>query len=364
MSAERPKATEQGFVLPYVLVVIAILAIASTIAAQRLQKASAIVTDMQERTRTERIMVSAETAATYSLLTGNPVTGGYDISPQSPIIWEYGALSADGKTPLRDDVASSMISNLWAGTGELRRYGLDETDTQVDAVVAYRDASGLISLNQASPNMLIPILLSAGASGTEARKLTATLMDYVDSNNRLRPNGAEGQAYRAQNMPSPSNAKLRSYEELGQVMGWARAMSRLDMQLIKDWTTLQTPSGYRQAFAPKALYDLVERDDESLIQNQDTNIIQQLEIDSTRPSNFTRLIIFAPRTDGRYQKRVVDIERFLAGTGPPYRRHWVYETVVLESDLKIYVDPSISSQDGPPPLDELNHVVHSTPLRP
>ena len=72
----RAQKNEAGFVLPYVLVVIAILAIAGTIAAQRLQKASAVVGDMQERLRAEQVLQSAEVAATYSILTGNPVTGG------------------------------------------------------------------------------------------------------------------------------------------------------------------------------------------------------------------------------------------------------------------------------------------------
>ena len=360
------KQEELGFVLPYVLVVIAILAIAGTIAAQRLTKATEIVTDMQERARAEQIFASAEAAATFSLLTGNAVADGYDLSPESPIIWEFGLLSADGSEALRDDAADGLARNLWSGLGELRRYTLPRpADTaQADAVIAYRDVSGLISLNQFEPATLLPILEAAGASRSEARQLIAALLDYTDLDDNRRNNGAENLNYRTRNMPPPANSPLRSYNELTHIMGWAEVMPKLDMQLIKDVTTLKLGPGYRQAFAPAKLKSFLGEQSSSTVPNIQTDVLQQLEHTNANSSQFARLIIFVPRSDGRYQKRVVDIERFLGGVGDPYRRHWVYDSVVLESDLRFYVDPSIIRKDGPLPLNELDHVVHASTLRP
>ena len=87
-----------GFVLPYVLFVIVILSIAGIIAAQRLSSVTAVVDELQNKIRSEKILQSAEAAATYSLLTGNPGSQGYDLSPQSPIVSEFGTLSPDGLT--------------------------------------------------------------------------------------------------------------------------------------------------------------------------------------------------------------------------------------------------------------------------
>jgi len=364
--ARNSRLSEQGFVLPYVLVVIAILAIAGTIAAQRLTKAAAIVTELQEFAQAEQIFASAEAAAVYSLLTGNSVQGGYDLSPDSPILWEFGFMSADGKRVLRDDAASAIPRNIWSGKGELRRYALPGREEQAppQAVVAYRDASGLVRLNRSAESVLLPVLEAAGATRPEARKLVSTLLDYIDPDDNRRLNGAESLNYRTQNLPPPTNAPLRSYAELGHVMGWAEAMRTLDMQLVKDLTTLKLGPGYRPTFSPERLKQLLDAPEDSLIPSQQIDIMQQAQRNVSTPSQFARLVMFVPRNDGRYQKRVVDIERFLGGIGDPYRRHWVYDSVVLESDLRFYIDPSAISQDGPLPLDELDHVVHASTLRP
>ena len=371
----RAQKNEAGFVLPYVLVVIAILAIAGTIAAQRLQKASAVVGDMQERLRAEQVLQSAEVAATYSILTGNPVTGGYDISTESPIAWEFGFLSPDGRRPLREGDANAVEKNLWTGNGYLRRYDkvagemTNEDDAQApQAIIAYQDVSGLASLNNGSPHLLLPIFEAVGASRAEAQELLDTLNDYTDPDSRRRTRGAEDFDYRTQKFPPPPNAPLRSYEELGQVMGWAEVMPRLDMQALKDMTTLKMSPGFRLIFASDELKTLVGGvmggEDGSLMPSQSIDLMTQVALNNRRPSQFARFIMWVPRADGRYQKRVVDIQRFLGGVGEPYRRHLVYDSTVLESDLKRYAGPFNNTQTRPLQFDELDHVVHAPSLRP
>ncbi len=361
----RAKAqADSGFVLPYVLVVIAILAIAGTIAAQRLQKASAIVGEMQDRAYTERVLLSAEAAATYSLLTGNEVKGGYDLSPESPIVWEFGFLSPDGRRPLREDAASQIAKDIWRGDGSLRRFVLNGSEGAVDAVISYRDGAGLLPLGQSNPEFLLPVLEAAGAPRAQARDMIAALGDYIDPDERKRPNGAESFNYRTQSLSPPTNAPLRSYRELAGVMGWADSISVMDMKTLKAMTTLNAGPGFRQAFASDNLKQIIGLNDAPLSPAKKLDIFEQIELDNDASSQLARFTIWAARSDGRYQKRVVDIERFLGGIDTPYRRHWVYDSTVLESDFAPYVGAPIAAQNGPLNFDELDHVVHASSLRP
>lgn len=358
-------AQDRGFVLPYVLVVIAILAMAGTIAAQRLQKATQIVSEMQDRAAVERVLISAEAAATYSLLTGNTVMGGYDLSPQSPIVSEFGLLSSNGRQLLREDQVGSTVKDIWLGNGSLRRYSIEQNKgTTAQALVAFRDASGLVSLNSINPSLLLPLLEATGATPQEARVLIAALIDYTDPDNTRRQYGAESFDYEIRELPPPPNAPLRSYEELGSVLGWREVIPRLDFKALKDMTTLQLNVGYRQAFSSKSLIDVIGLNNKAILPDRNIDIIEAIELNNKQPSQAARFTIWARRNDGRYQKRVVEVERFLGSIGDPYRRYWVYDSVVLESDLVINADLSARRQNEPLQFDEFDHVVHASALRP
>ncbi len=350
---------ERGFVLPYVLVVIAILAIAGTIAAQRLQKATHIIDDMQARIKTERILVSAEAAATFSILTGNPVRGGYDLSPNSPIIWEFGTLYPDGRRQMNAEQAAQTVKDIWLATGQLRRFDLEERS----AVIALQDLTGVLSLNAPNAPRLMRVLEAAGMTRQEARALVINLRDYVDNDNIPRPNGAEALDYRFADMQAPANSPLRSYGELAQVMGWAEVLPALDMIKLKDMTTIELTQSYRIPFSTEALKTVLRINPNNLMPSQHIDIMERAAINHVNPTSNARLILWAARTDGRYDKRVVDLERFSSGVGQPYRRRWVYDSTVLESDLGKNKTPSGRQPDGIN-MDELEHVVHTASVRP
>jgi type II secretory pathway pseudopilin PulG len=356
--------SESGFVLPYVLLVVAILAIAGTIAAQRLQSASAIVTDIGDRLAAERQLQSAEAAATYSILTANALRGGHDISPDSPTVWEFGYLSADGRRPLSEDEASALVPDIWLAQGSLRKY--QSTPDMRPTIVSYRDATGLVSLNLPSPRFIEPVLLASGASRAQARSAVSTLLDYTDLDITRRQQGAESFDYRTRDMPAPTNSPLRSYSELGNIMGWSELLTEIDMTRLKDMTTLQITNGYKQGFAPRALQEVMSFDSDSLLESRRLDALQEIERRSLQPSKSSRFVIWAPRADGRYQKRVVDIERFAGGVGAPYRRHWVYDSTVLENDI---ISAAPDTQTGNSSgsglnFEELDNVVHAPSLRP
>ncbi len=353
---------EQGFVLPYVLVVIAILAIAGTIAAQRLQKATHIIDDMQARIKSERVLISAEAAATFSLLTANPVRGGYDLSPNSPIVWEFGTLYSDGIRQMSAEQAAQTPKDIWIANGRARRFDLEARS----AVITLQDLSGVLSLNAPNAPRLPRVLEATGMTRKQARDLIVNLRDYVDSDSQRRPNGAEALDYRFANMRPPSNSPLRSYGELAQVIGWAEVLPALDLTKLKDMTTIELTQSYRAPFSTPDLKAVLGIDTNSFMPSQHIDITERSEMNHVMPTNNARLTIWAARNDGRYDKRVVDLERFSGGVGQPYRRRWVYDSTVLENDLGKNNTPSgrqLNLANGIN-MDELEHVVHTAPVHP
>jgi type II secretory pathway pseudopilin PulG len=356
--------------------VIAILAIAGTIAAQRLLKASDAISDMRVKIRSERLLHSAEAAASYSVLTGNPRETGYDLSPKSPIVWEFGFLSPDGLRNLRENDVSALPQDIWNANGEARRYDLAESlsDTAprrrtrgasapAEAIVSLQDTAGLISLNQVNSRMLSSVLQYAGAPKRDAETLVQSLWDYVDFDSQKRENGAEAPEYKRLKKPAPPNSPLRSFEELGALMHWGDMIDSLDMLRLKDLTTAQPTIGFRRTFATPTQIRLFNLDSASLIESRRPSFENQLQLGIPKTSGGARLRIWARRADGQYDKRVVEIKRTMGAADVPYRRHWVYDATVLENDL----ETSISLM-GPGnkrlELNGLKHVVHAASSAP
>jgi len=76
----------EGFVLPYVLLVIAMLAIASALTAQYFIKTSALMREIDTQVKAQIAFANAESQAIYSILSSNPVDGGFDLSGEEQLI--------------------------------------------------------------------------------------------------------------------------------------------------------------------------------------------------------------------------------------------------------------------------------------
>jgi type II secretory pathway pseudopilin PulG len=361
---------EAGFVLPYVLMVIAILAIAGTIAAQRLSRASEVISDMQNKMRSERVLHSAEAAASYSLLTGNPRETGYDLSPKSPIVWEFGFLSPNGLSTLREADVKALPQDIWSANGQGRRYDLPGRENPrlrasqpASAFISLQDTAGLVSLNQVNSRMLSSVLQHAGAPKREAETLAQSLWDYVDFDSQKREGGAEASEYKRLKRPAPPNSPLRSFEELGALMHWDEMIGKLDMLKLKELTTVQATTGFRRAFATPTQMRLFNLNSASLLESRRPSFENQLQLGIPKTSGGARLRIWARRADGKYDKRVVEIKRTLGAADVPYRRHWVYDATVLENDLETNLSATGSGNERLE-LNGLKHVVHAASSAP
>ena len=148
-----------GFVLPYVLLVITILAIIGTIAADRLMETSRLIKSLDSFTEAELAFSSAESQATYSLLTGKPREGGFELAD----------IELSPTDIFLDLETEGAPQDLWSAAGETRiaqtRFG--------SVYVELRDVSGLMPLNRAGADELVPFLMMLGVSKTKAARLSA-----------------------------------------------------------------------------------------------------------------------------------------------------------------------------------------------
>ena len=381
------KCHENGFVLPYVLTVIAILALAGTIAMGRLQKSNQTLGAIASKAKTERMIDTAETISTFVLLGALPVNGGYDLNPEGILATEFGFFTPDGRRVDRRE-AEGIQRDVWFVTGDIRRIQTDEGVVYV----SLQDVSGLPSLNAPETAYLAEPLIRSGANRRDVDDLVAKLADYIDTDSSRQQNGAEHFDYRLKNMRPPSNSPLRSYEELFSVIGWNEVLPSLDMTLFQDLTTLQTGIGYRPQFSPsrwsglggaqrgsalaaepettqqdlsalspifgaEEIRDRIERStepggasDSSLLGGGYDPLTDGANRQSLSPSRFLRLTFWAQRNNGEWDKRVVELMSRSGHISKPFRRNWVYETTVAEpsfnfanirlSDLAYVIDPA------------------------
>lgn len=118
---------------------------------------------------------------------------------------------------LRDLDAGALLA------GSRRTLHLAETEVEVRV----SGESGRVDLN-AAPAALIDALLAAHAVPEEERpRLRDALLDWRDSDDLVRVDGAEGAAYRAAGRPGPGNRPFRHPAELVHVLGFTPGLVRM-----------------------------------------------------------------------------------------------------------------------------------------
>lgn len=150
--------------------------------------------------------------------------------------------AADRNAQRRFPVDARISSHCLLGRGELW--------------VALTDAGGLVDLNTSTDQLLTALLLGLGLDSEAARQLAAAVLDYRDTDNTVRPGGAEKDEYAAAGRPAgPKNAPFDSVSELEQVLG----MSKPLVKRITPFVTVHSQlTGVDERAAPPELLDILQ----------------------------------------------------------------------------------------------------------
>lgn len=317
--------SDEGFVLPYVLVVIAILAITTTIAVQRISKVSDIVGAFQSQAAAELVFASAEADIIFTYLTAVPAPGGLDMTVRATSEFS----DVDFLSTQSSQDPDSL--DIWQGTRTARAI-----DTPSGAVIVqYQDTSGLVPLNMVAPGYVENYLKYKGFSSPDARKLAAKLGDYKDRDNSRRSNGGERSAYRLRGLPAPTNSPLRDFSELPLVLDWTDALEDIDpIQFRRDTTASPYTSAMKVFYTPDHLKVPLGLSQRMLAGEGNAGLgvdgVEQSVIRDTFPSSTGRFIITYALPDGTFLQRAVEVERAVGALGVPFRKNWVFDTSVID----------------------------------
>lgn len=342
-------SNDQGFVLPYVLVVIAILAIATTIAADRLQKSTSILLKIKDQKRIERQLYTAEAEAIYGWLTGISVEGGIDLNSNNPVISDLGFAIAEGSVTHAGRDFSDLERDLWGGDGG-KRVSIQK---EGDVIIVLRDVAGLVSLSAGEDEAILAVLETLEVSKDKARGLVAKLRDYTDADNNRQFAGGERADYRLRNMSVPTNSPLRNYAELNRILEWGDTIENIDFEAFQEMTTLQPRSKVKKIFSSPELIDVLRLDQPDIETESTVFNIEDLEAGSTSLSDTSRLTFWIKGDGASYHKRVIEVKRRSGNYKKPYRKFWVYDAIVLEDDLGLDLNSK----------NEIKNVIHAASIR-
>jgi hypothetical protein len=232
----------QGFALPAVLVVTAVVTLIFLVAMTALDSLNREAGAARERINFTLRAQTAEARLTW-LATTEPL-GSQGLRIGAPRL-------IDEFAPVAGTAAAARSETLLRVDG--RRYGLAQLGLQLEVM----DTAGLINLQRLDEEAFRRLMEAAGASTADATRLWPVFQDYIDADALRRPGGVETGDGR--DLP-PANRPLRGPDELLAVPGVSAvidmdAWRRLRPELVADHTqatfniNTATPAFYRIMFA-------------------------------------------------------------------------------------------------------------------
>lgn len=123
------------------------------------------------------------------------------------------------------------------------------------------DASGLVDLNNARPELLKALLAGIGVAADDQDRLADAIQDWRDSDDQTSPHGAESADYRTASRPGPKSANFESVDELGQILGIS---GELYERLANVTTVFSTNASVNPELAPSMVLQTLGLDEQTV----------------------------------------------------------------------------------------------------
>jgi len=141
-------------------------------------------------------------------------------------------------------------------------------DAQVEVLVT--DERGKVNINKVSELELLQLFMANGLEDDQAELLTAAILDWIDSDDLPRPNGAELPEYQAAGYQvGPGNRSFVMVAELLQVLGLPWELFQKIQPGLTVWTDGRAPNpAYAPVEALLALPDMTQELAEEFVQQR------------------------------------------------------------------------------------------------
>ena len=204
---------QRGFVLVATLWILAIITIAASYFAERTSRSIELARQKQETS--EQLVDFANTRADILYRMGT-----------TPITLEG----------LGSQLAIALDDRPYRGSGE--------------DIVRLQDNRGLLNLKFPQQNMISRLLGQLGVPVEKRDAMIDTLLDYTDSDDLRRLNGAEAPEYAALGLPPPPNDWLASPYQLSNMIGWRDQPGLWENQRLLRFVTTSRVLGLNPNTAP------------------------------------------------------------------------------------------------------------------
>ncbi len=307
-----PSSAQSGFVLPYVLAVIAILSLISILGAKSLRSNSETIFSFRTSAELTSALNEAEEVVTFLFLTRPMVSSGLDLSDRSIETSEI----AFGDTPDESELEEASI---WQANGTARVL----TSKGLKVVAEYQDVTGLVSLNTGTQDIIELALEHHLRRSSTATSLAAKLIDYRDMDSRRSFLGGERADYRLKGLREPTNSAIRRLEELEMILDWQLSIEELEA--LTSFFTAAPTAGFPSEIRMKKVLQQV------LAPAKTTSIfgpilgLSENEIVTARfPSETGRFTLtVVGQGDVIARRRIVEIERTAGAPNQAFQRRLV-----------------------------------------
>ncbi|HUW36060.1 MAG TPA: type II secretion system protein GspK [Rhodocyclaceae bacterium] len=202
---------QRGFVLVVTLWVLAVITIAASYFAERVGRSIELARQKQETT--EQLIEFANTRADILFRLGTTGASLYGWGGQDAI---------------------ALDDRPYRGSG--------------DDIVRLQDNRGLLNVNFPQQDMILRLLGQLGVPIEKRGAMIDTLLDYIDTDDLRRLNGAEAPEYAALGLPPPPNDWLASPYQLNNIIGWRDQPGVL--QKLLQFVTTSRVLGFNPNTAP------------------------------------------------------------------------------------------------------------------
>lgn len=322
----RDRDSEQGFVLVYVLAVIAVLSLLTIVAANNLRLQQSLLHEVSDRNVLSKKLNEAEVITIFVFLSSPIVSGGLDLSGRAIDESEL----ALGEPIDETDLSASQVWSVFDG----RRVLVFD-----DAIVTitYQDADGLVSLNSADQTVLSAWYEHYTNLDLDEQDFAAKVADYTDADTIRRFRGAERADYRVAGLPTPLNSPVRSLREVQQIYG----MKDFDLSRVAYPFRLTFFSNARRPRSHGMPSDLNEALEKNLFgeHGYTDDLTGDQLVNSRFPSERAQFVLSAYAPDSNLiLHRVVEIERTAAAPDQPFKMRQIMETATTKSrgDIELF----------------------------
>lgn len=198
--------SQSGYLLPAVLIITAAIMIFITLAYDRAQQQMRDVGRLLAMREAKTEQASAEATILYLLASETASAFGYGLTPGA-------ALRVDGQP---------------------YKYG-------EHTLIRLQDAAGLIDANRADITVWRRLAEYVGVPVEKRDTLADRILDYIDTDDLRRINGAEAAEYAAAGAPPPRNRALDAPEQLRGVLGWDKLMTPEQAARFESALGVDTP---------------------------------------------------------------------------------------------------------------------------